>query len=99
MEIGGVKEKVLAAYRAGLRHVIMPADNEKDLRDIPDEVREKMAFTFVRTMDEIIHIMLLASSAPVLADAAPKRGPRRKTEMAAESPESEATISAEQVKT
>jgi len=99
MEIGGVKEKVLAAYRAGLRHVIMPADNEKDLRDIPDEVREKMAFTFVRTMDEVIHIMLLSTSTPVLADAAPKRGPRKKTEMAAEPAESEATISAEQVKT
>ena len=39
LEIGGVKEKVLAAYRAGLREVIMPKGNEKDLRDVPDEVQ------------------------------------------------------------
>ena len=39
LEIGGVKEKVLAAYRAGLRDLIMPKANEKDLRDVPDEVK------------------------------------------------------------
>jgi ATP-dependent Lon protease len=72
LEIGGVKEKVLAAYRAGLRHIIMPASNEKDLRDIPDEVRAKMAFTFVTTMDEVIHLMLPALTAPVLADSQPR---------------------------
>ncbi len=48
LEIGGVKEKVLAAYRAGLREVILPKSNEKDLRDVPDEVRTNMAFTFVQ---------------------------------------------------
>ena len=48
LEIGGVKEKVLAAYRAGLREVILPKSNEKDLRDVPDEVKSHMAFTFVR---------------------------------------------------
>ena len=46
LEIGGVKEKVLAAYRAGLREVILPRSNEKDLRDVPDEVRANMVFTF-----------------------------------------------------
>ena len=47
LEIGGVKEKVLAAYRAGLREVMLPESNEKDLRDVPDEVRANMVFTFV----------------------------------------------------
>jgi ATP-dependent Lon protease len=99
LEIGGVKEKVLAAYRAGLRHIVMPKENEKDLRDIPDEVRAKMAFTFVSTMDEVIHLMLPPISAPVLADSPPpKRAPRRKEPMAAEKTENEATIAAEQVK-
>jgi ATP-dependent Lon protease len=70
LEIGGVKEKVLAAYRAGLREVILPKSNEKDLRDVPDEVRENMAFTFVASMDEVTRIALLA--APVAhADRAP----------------------------
>jgi ATP-dependent Lon protease len=98
LEIGGVKEKVLAAYRAGLRHVILPATNEKDLRDIPDEVKERMAFTFVSTMDEVLHLMLLQKPAPVLADSQPRRGPRKKAPMAAESADDQTTISAEQVK-
>jgi ATP-dependent Lon protease len=59
LEIGGVKEKVLAAYRAGLREVILPKTNEKDLRDVPDEVRANMVFSFVTTMDDVIRIALL----------------------------------------
>jgi ATP-dependent Lon protease len=59
LEIGGVKEKIYAAYRAGLREVIMPESNEKDLREIPDEIRKTMNFVFVGTMDEVIRIALL----------------------------------------
>src|SRR5690348_11208212 len=59
LEIGGVKEKVLAAYRAGLRQLIMPASNEKDLRDVPDEVKKQITFTFVSTMDEVLRLALL----------------------------------------
>jgi ATP-dependent Lon protease len=59
LEIGGVKEKTLAAYRAGLREVILPAGNKKDLREVPDEVRQNMAFTFVSTMDEVLRLALL----------------------------------------
>jgi ATP-dependent Lon protease len=71
IEIGGVKEKVLAAYRAGLREVMLPKTNEKDLRDIPDEVKKAMVFTFASTMDEVLHIALLSAPEPALADAAP----------------------------
>ncbi|MGQ0641360.1 MAG: endopeptidase La [Gemmatimonadaceae bacterium] len=60
LEIGGVKEKVLAAYRAGLREVILPVSNQKDLREVPDEVRANMAFTFVSTLDEVLRHALLA---------------------------------------
>ncbi|HEY4954435.1 MAG TPA: endopeptidase La [Gemmatimonadaceae bacterium] len=98
LEIGGVKEKVLAAYRAGLRHVIMPAANKKDLRDIPAEVQEKMAFTFVSTMDEAIHLMLLQPSAPVLADSAPAGESRASQPLAAGPADHESSISADQVK-
>jgi ATP-dependent Lon protease len=68
LEIGGVKEKVLAAYRAGLREVMMPASNEKDLRDIPDEVRNIMKFTFVTNMDQVIATALLPDRVRLLAD-------------------------------
>ncbi|HXT18641.1 MAG TPA: endopeptidase La [Gemmatimonadaceae bacterium] len=69
LEIGGVKEKVLAAYRSGLREVIMPKSNEKDLRDVPEEVRKNMAFTFVDKMDEVLHLALLPPVPEELADA------------------------------
>ena len=62
LEIGGVKEKVLAAYRAGLRQLIMPASNAKDLRDVPDEVKKQIAFTFVATMDEVLRLALLPAT-------------------------------------
>ena len=69
LEIGGVKEKTLAAYRAGLREVLLPAGNRKDLRDVPDEVRANMAFTFVSSMDEVFRLALLEHPAPELVDA------------------------------
>ena len=61
LEIGGVKEKVLAAYRAGLREVILPQTNEKDLREVPDEVRANMVFSFVDSMEDVFRIALLPS--------------------------------------
>src|SRR6267378_3402952 len=74
LEIGGVKEKVMAAYRAGLRQVLLPKANEKDLRGIPDEVVNSMTFTFVSTMDDIIHLALLPKPPGTLADAAEPHG-------------------------
>jgi ATP-dependent Lon protease len=70
LEIGGVKEKVLAAYRAGLREIILPKSNEKDLRDVPDEVRANMHFTFVQGMDEVLRFALLPTPA-IVADKPP----------------------------
>jgi ATP-dependent Lon protease len=95
LEIGGVKEKVLASYRAGLRQVVMPASNEKDLRDIPDEVRGHMKFTFVSTMDEVLHVMLMSKTKPELADAAPPRkaAPRKKEKTPARDERGDDTVS------
>ena len=59
LEIGGVKEKVLAAYRAGLRRVILPAGNAKDLRELPTEVRSAIEFTLAATMDDVVTAALL----------------------------------------
>jgi ATP-dependent Lon protease len=67
LEIGGVKEKVLAAYRAGLRDVILPKGNERDLREVPDDVRAKMTFHFVERMDDVVKLALSEPTEPRLA--------------------------------
>jgi ATP-dependent Lon protease len=58
LPIGGVKEKLLAAHRLGLRTVILPKDNEKDLADIPPEIQAEMSIHFVESMDEVLRIAL-----------------------------------------
>jgi ATP-dependent Lon protease len=58
MPIGGVKEKVLAAHRAGLKTVILPKRNEKDLDEVPKEVREAMKFILAERVDEVIEAAL-----------------------------------------
>ena len=68
LEIGGVKEKVMAAYRAGIRQIIMPKANEKDLREVPEVVRVHMAFTFAERMDEVLHLALLGRPTREIAD-------------------------------
>ena len=54
LPIGGVKEKVLAARRAGITRVILPRGNEKDLRELPDEVRRQMEFVFADRVDDVL---------------------------------------------
>jgi ATP-dependent Lon protease len=54
LPVGGVKEKILAAHRAGIKTIIMPARNEKDLLDIPEQVRKELEFIFVKRMDEVL---------------------------------------------
>ncbi len=61
LPIGGLKEKTLAARRAGIRTMIIPRQNEKDLDDIPKNVRKDMKFIFVETMDEVISSALKKS--------------------------------------
>lgn len=58
LEIGGIKEKVIAAHRAGLKTVVMPRDNKKDLEDVPKEVIRDLKFIFVSHMDEVLDIAL-----------------------------------------
>jgi ATP-dependent Lon protease len=58
LPIGGLKEKLLAAHRNGLRFAILPKDNEKDLEEIPKYVQETLSLKFVETMDEVLQLAL-----------------------------------------
>jgi ATP-dependent Lon protease len=62
LPIGGLKEKLLAAHRAGLFEVILPKDNEKDLAEVPENLRNSMKLHFVDTMDQVLQLAL--ESAP-----------------------------------
>jgi len=66
LPVGGIKEKVLGAHRAGVKKVILPEDNDKDLEEVPDFVKEEMEFSFVKAVDEIM--------VQVLIDETGKRG-------------------------
>jgi ATP-dependent Lon protease len=65
LPIGGVKEKLLAAHRMGLRTVVLPKDNEKDLADIPQEILSSLTIHFVETMDEVLQIALERPTVPL----------------------------------
>jgi len=57
LEIGGVREKVVAAHRAGIKNIILPQDNEKNLVDIPEKVRQEIKFHFVKSMDDVVKVV------------------------------------------
>src|SRR5207248_1932660 len=60
--VGRLKEKVLAAHQANINHLIVPAENKKDMADIPVKIQRRIRFTFVETMDQVIDIALLGAS-------------------------------------
>ena len=59
LAIGGLKEKVLAAYREGIKTIILPEDNRRDIEEIPENVREKMEFIPVDHVDKVLENALL----------------------------------------
>jgi ATP-dependent Lon protease len=62
LPIGGLKEKVLAAHRIGIHTILLPEDNQPDVADIPADIRKRLTFKFVKTMDEVIAEALLPKS-------------------------------------
>jgi ATP-dependent Lon protease len=72
LPIGGLKEKLLAAHRHGLMEVILPKDNEKDLADIPENIRKEMKLHFVESMDAVLKLALVRDivALPVAPSAA-----------------------------
>jgi ATP-dependent Lon protease len=63
LAVGGIKEKVLAARRAGIKRVILPKENEKDLSELPEPVRKEMEFIFAEKIQEV-----LSSAVPQLTE-------------------------------
>ncbi len=72
MAIGGVKEKVLGAVRAGIKKIVLPRDNEGDVAALPESVRDALAFHYVETLNDVLAVALL-SPADVQADASASR--------------------------
>ncbi|WP_051533888.1 endopeptidase La [Desulfitibacter alkalitolerans] len=62
LPVGGIKEKVIAAHRAGIRKVVLPKENEKNLEDVPQSVKRRMDFHLVGHMDEVLSLALLEAS-------------------------------------
>jgi len=67
LPVGGIKEKVLAAHRAGVKKIILPADNEKDLEEIPQDIRTQLTFVLVKHMDEVLQEVLNIQKPEVVA--------------------------------
>ena len=57
LRVGGVKEKVLAARRAGIKTIVMPKNNETDLEDVPDQAKKDMSFAFVEKIDDALPVV------------------------------------------
>jgi ATP-dependent Lon protease len=69
MPVGGIKEKLLAAHRMGLRRIMLPKANEKDLKDVPEAVRSELSLIFVETIEEALESGL---TQPILTNSGAK---------------------------
>ncbi|OGY09056.1 MAG: endopeptidase La [Candidatus Blackburnbacteria bacterium RIFCSPHIGHO2_01_FULL_43_15b] len=58
MEIGGVKDKVIAAHRAGIKTIVLPQDNQKDMDDVPDKVKKDIKFVFASHLDQVLEVAI-----------------------------------------
>ena len=77
LSIGGLKEKLLAAHRAGIKKVLIPRDNEKDLADIPKKIKDEIEIQLVSTVDNVLKYALTQELKPVdwvEVDTLPKSG-------------------------
>ena len=72
LEIGGVKEKVIAAHQAGITQVILPKDNRKDLEDVPPIVKREVKFQFVSHLDDVLKVALRSATSVKLPKSTPR---------------------------
>jgi len=91
LPVGGIKEKLLAAYRDGIREAILPLDNRPDLKDLPRVIAQKMKIHLVEHMDEVFRIVLTKDlpqkAARKKKKSSPPSAPPRKGEMVGEGEE------------
>ena len=73
LPIGGLKEKSMAAYKAGVRHVIIPKENERDLSEFDPEIRENITYHPVETIDEVIALATVREKKPAAKSASPRK--------------------------
>ena len=73
LPIGGLKEKVLGAVRAGISQIILPIENEADLEDIPEDLRTSLTFHLASTLDDVVKIALADRKKPKKRRASAKR--------------------------
>jgi len=79
LPVGGIKNKVLAARRAGLKRIVLPAKNEKDLEEVPEQAREGLEFIFVKEIGEVLDIVLKDTvNEPASAAEASRRSKKRR---------------------
>jgi ATP-dependent Lon protease len=74
LPIGGLKEKAVAAHRAGVRHIIVPYGNEREIEELPEEVRQSVTFHAVKSMDDVLVVALRAAPPAPAPTVGPKRG-------------------------
>jgi ATP-dependent Lon protease len=70
LPVGGIKEKVLAAHRAGMKTILLPRENEQDLEEIPEEIQKQIHFIFVDAIEDVINTALEAAIVPEISRAA-----------------------------
>ena len=71
LPVGGIKDKILAAYRAGIREVALPRHNEKDIIEIPEEVRKETTFHLLEHVDQLLEIALIGYDPKTFSDDVP----------------------------
>jgi ATP-dependent Lon protease len=77
LQVGGIKEKVLAAHRAGIKDIILPKRNEKDLVEIPQEIRSDLKFHFIQNVEESLSVALVHLPPTLLVDVTPPPRPSK----------------------
>jgi ATP-dependent Lon protease len=82
LEVGGIKEKVIAAHRAGIKQVILPKDNEKDLEDVPDNVKQDLKFHFISNLEEALQVALVSSPTPSKPSSSPSTSTHQRSSIA-----------------